>query len=183
MSSDLTSLTQGLARCEEAAWREFHARYFGQLLKRVTARGVADCDAADVVQRVYLRILRHPRVCATEEAWNGWLACLVRCEVIDFSRGRQRRNWLNERFQQFQESRSTGCDNERIGELEDALGELSESDRALLAGFYRDGWSHQRLAAHLRITAKAVESKLGRLRQRLRQRLCPPGNAKGSQQL
>ena len=181
MSSDLTSLTRGLARCDEAAWREFHTRYFGQLLKRVAARGVADCDAPDVVQRVYLRILRHPRVCATEEAWHGWLACLVRCEVIDFSRGRQRRHWLNERFQQHQESRHNGGENERAGELEDALAELSASDRALLVGFYRDGWSHQRLAARLRVTAKAVESKLGRIRQRLRQRLCPPGAAKESQ--
>jgi Skp family chaperone for outer membrane proteins len=35
------------------------------------------------------------------------------------------------------------------------------------------GWSHQRIAIDGRISVKAVESKLARLRKRLRQHLCP----------
>jgi outer membrane protein len=38
---------------------------------------------------------------------------------------------------------------------------------------YFHGWSHQRIAIDCRISVKAVESKLARLRKRLRQHLCP----------
>jgi RNA polymerase sigma factor (sigma-70 family) len=169
---DTPSLTHGLSHCDERAWREFHERYHDFLHGLAVARGVAPADAPDLVQRVYLRVLRHPKVLPTAAAFSGWLACLVRCEVIDAARSRNRRTWLYERFQQWLEARTPDPEHPQAGQLAEAMATLPAADRTLLQQHYFHGWSHQRIAANWRISAKAVESKLARLRKRLRQHLC-----------
>jgi RNA polymerase sigma factor (sigma-70 family) len=170
MDEEIVILTRGLVRCDEAAWRDLHGRYFARLKSQAISRGVPEGDAAEVVQRVYLRVLRHAKVFETESSLLAWLACLTRCEAIDSARGSKRRGWLGERFQQWQESRSAGHRSDGV-DLESALLTLDEGDRRLLARHYVDGWSQEELAAEQRTSVKAVESKLARLRQRLRKQL------------
>jgi len=93
----------------------------------------------------------------------------VRCEVIDAGRRKGRRNWLNERFQQWQESRIPTADDGTAEQLDSALLELEEKERALIRDHYLDGWSQQNLAEQHQVSVKAIESKLARLRKRLRQ--------------
>lgn len=174
MDDETASLTHGLTCCDERAWRAFHERFYQQLHNLARARGVSDCDVPDIVQGVYLRVLRHAKVIRDEESFKAWLACLVRCEVIDHSRRKGRRYWLNERFQQWQEARRDTGGHDASAQLEEAMQILDESDRALIRRHYLDGWSQQKLAEQQRTTVKAVESKLARLRKRLRQNLENP---------
>jgi RNA polymerase sigma factor (sigma-70 family) len=51
---------------------------------------------------------------------------------------------------------------------------LGENDRDLIRRHYLDGWSQQKLAEQQQTSVKAVESKLARLRKRLRQSLENP---------
>ncbi|GAA5130360.1 sigma-70 family RNA polymerase sigma factor [Luteolibacter yonseiensis] len=132
------------------------------------SRGAAACDAPGIVQGVYLRVLRHAKVFGSADSFDAWLACLVRCEVIDTARRRGRRSWLNERFQQWQESRSIDGDDAARSQLEDALAGLDASDLSLIQRHYLDGWSQENLAEEHQISVKAVESKLARLRKRVR---------------
>jgi RNA polymerase sigma factor (sigma-70 family) len=173
MHDDIPSLTQGLARCDERAWREFHERYHDFLHGLAVARGVVPCDAPDLIQRVYLRVLRHPKVFASADAFSGWLACLVRCEAVDAASSRNRRAWLTERFQQWIEARTPEPEHPQAEQLAVAMAQLPDNDRAMVRQHYFHGWSHQRIAIDCRISVKAVESKLARLRKRLRQHLCP----------
>lgn len=170
---DTASLTQGLARCDERAWRDFHERYHGLLHGLAVARGVAACDTPELIQRVYLRVLRHPKAFESAAALEGWLACLVRCEVVDAARSRTRRNWLNERFQQWLEMRTPETAHPQADQLAGAMAKLGRDERTMVTQHYFLGWSHQRIAATWKTTAKAVESKLARLRKRLRGHLCP----------
>lgn len=174
MDDETASLTHGLTCCDEHAWRTFHDRYYPQLHNLARARGVSDSDLPDIVQGVYLRVIRHAKVIRDEQSFKAWLACLVRCEVIDHSRRKGRRNWLNERFQQWQETRRETGGRDAGEELEDALQSLDTNDRTLIHRHYIDGWSQQKLAEERRISVKAVESKLARLRKRLRQMLENP---------
>ena len=173
MQDDTPNLTHGLARCDEQAWREFHERYHDVLHGLAVARGAAPCDAPELIQRVYLRVLRHPKVFQTATAFSGWLACLMRCEVVDAARGRQRRSWLHERFQQWYETRTPDAEHPQTDLLTVAMTALPITDRTLLQQHYVHGWSHRRIAASWKTSAKAVESKLARLRKRLRQHLSP----------
>jgi RNA polymerase sigma factor (sigma-70 family) len=170
MEEEIVRLIRGLVRCDEAAWRDLHGRYFARLKSQAMSRGVPEGDAAEIVQRVYLRVLRHAKVFETESSLLAWLACLTRCEAIDSTRRSKRRGWLGERFQQWQETRSAGHRMDGA-DLESALLTLDEGDRRLLARHYVDGWSQEELAAEQRTSVKAVESKLARLRQRLRKKL------------
>lgn len=174
MDDETASLTNGLACCDERAWRAFHERFYQQLHNLARARGVSDCDVPEIVQGVYLRVLRHAKVIRDVESFKAWLACLVRCEVIDHSRRKGRRNWLNERFQQWQEARRDDVGNDAGAQLEQAMQSLGENDRTLIRRHYLDGWSQQKIAEQQHISVKAVESKLARLRKRLRQNLENP---------
>ena len=174
MDDETTSLTHGLSCCDERVWREFHERYYPQLINLARARGISDSDLPDIVQRVYLRVLRHAKVIHGEQSFIAWLACLVRCEAIDHSRRKGRRGWLNERFQQWQETRRETEASDACGQLEDAMRTLATDDRAMIRRHYIDGWSQQKLAEERRISVKAVESKLARLRKRLRHLLENP---------
>jgi RNA polymerase sigma factor (sigma-70 family) len=168
MDDETASLTHGLSCCDEHAWRAFHDLYYPQLINLARARGMAEGDLPDIVQGVYLRVLRHAKIIHDEQSFKAWLACLVRCEVIDHSRRKGRRSWLNERFQQWQETRRETGSGDACGELEDAMHALCITDRTLIRRHYIDGWSQQKLAEENRISVKAVESKLARLRKRLR---------------
>lgn len=170
MEEEIVTLTRGLVGCNEQAWRDLHARYFARLKSQAMARGVPEGDAAEVVQRVYLRVLRHAKVIGTENALSAWLGCLTRCEAIDFSRLSKRRSWLGERFQQWQEAARAG--HEADGEaLESAMLILDDEDRRLVSRHYLDGWSQEELAVEQQTSVKAVESKLARLRRKLRKQM------------
>lgn len=170
MEEDIVILTRGLVGCDEQAWRDLHARYFARLKSQAMARGVPEGDAAEVVQRVYLRVLRHAKVIGTEDALSAWLGCLTRCEAIDFTRRSKRRSWLGERFQQWQEYARSGHEADG-GALESAMLSLEEEDRRLVSRHYLDGWSQEELAEEQKTSVKAVESKLARLRRRLRKEM------------
>jgi RNA polymerase sigma factor (sigma-70 family) len=171
---DTRRLTHGLTRCDEAAWHDFHQRFFPQIQALAIARGVAACDAPDIVQGVYLRILRHAKVFHDPSSLNSWLACLTRCEVIDSARRKNRRTWLNERFQHWQESRRIADDMESSEHIEEALASLDENERRLMRRHYLEGWSQEAIAEQQQTSVKAVESRLARLRKRLRQHLENP---------
>jgi len=169
MDDSIASLTRDLSCCDEHAWRAFHERYFDHLRSLAIARGAAECDAPEIVQGVYLRVLRHAKVFPDAAAFDAWLACLTRCEVIDATRRKGRRSWLNERFQQWQEMRRATVEDANRGNLEEAMLVLSENERTLVTQHYLNGWSQEELAKQHRISVKAVESRLARLRKRLRQ--------------
>jgi RNA polymerase sigma factor (sigma-70 family) len=166
---ELIHLTRGLTCCDEGAWRAFHDQHFQWLRGLVISRGVPACDAPEIVQGVYLRVLRHAKIFRDAGAFEAWLACLVRCEVIDTGRKKGRRNWLNERFQQWHESKTVTNVSDAGEQLEEALLGLEEKERLLIRHHYLDGWSQEKIAEQHQVSVKAIESKLARLRKRLRQ--------------
>ena len=160
-------LTAAMQRGDEVAWREFHERYFEFLLGDARLRGARGEDAYDLVQRSYLRILRHVKRMGKPADLEAWMRCLMRCEVIDLGRAGARRNALMEKYAHWQEARRP---EERMPDqtADEILKSLSEDDRSLMMRCYVDGWSHQELADEVDSTPKAIESKLARLRKRLR---------------
>ena len=98
---------------------------------------------------------------------EAWMRCLMRCEVIDLGRSGARRTALMEKYAHWQETRRDGA-GEEGAPAEDVLSGLSEEERSLMTRCYVEGWTHQELAEMTNTTPKAIESKLARLRQRVR---------------
>lgn len=160
-------LTAGMKAGEEGAWREFHARYFQFLMAYAGSRGVSGPEAGDLVQATYLRILRHVKAMPEARSLEAWMRCLLRCELIDRARKRKRRLALMEKYAHWQETWEGSGQGDRT-RVREVLEELSEGDQCLVLRSCVEGWSHQELAREACSTPKAIESKLARLRKRLR---------------
>ncbi len=158
----------------DEAWRVFHGQFYVGLLRLAASRLAAPDDAFDVMQQVYLRLARHIKMFHDETEFRRWLACVVRCALVDHQRGIRRRTFLLERFAHWQEAQR--CPAAPFADLPaagsataDALAQLPTDEAELLKQKYYEGWSVEQLAAHTGATPKAVENRLARARQRLRE--------------
>ena len=167
-------LTASLARHSEDAWRDFHRLYFARLHRYLVV--VLDGDehaAADCVQETFLRVVRNIRRFDSQSVFWCWLACLARCAAIDHQRARKRHVALLERFAHWREWRKSGADPapQHRAAVEDCLRSLSPEEREMISKKYLSSHSYADLAAEYGLTVKAVESKLSRLRAKIRRRM------------
>lgn len=153
---------------EDAAWSEFHAQTFDRLLRYLLAAAHGHEDAArEALQAAYVKCVRHVRRFATEEAMWGWLAQIARGCLIDLARRRSRYAALLGRLEKEAASGGAGPD-AREELLAASLAQLAPAERTLLAARYTAGQPVAEIAAALGTTPKAIESRLARLRTRLR---------------
>jgi RNA polymerase sigma-70 factor, ECF subfamily len=165
-------LTRDLAQGNEAAFREFHALYFDRLYHflLVVTRGETHA-AQDALQETLLRVARYARRFDEEEIFWSWLKAVARSVARDGSRKERRylarlRDFALGRSSLFAAESPAAPDHLRALLLE-TLADLSLADRALIEGKYFAGETVAELAAQTGLTEKAVESRLGRLRNQL----------------
>jgi RNA polymerase sigma-70 factor (ECF subfamily) len=170
----IARLTTLLAAGDEAAFREFHDRFFNRLycFLLVVARGSED-EALEALQQTLLRVVRYARVFTSEEVFWSWLKALARSAARDAGRQRQRYTALLERFAHFVQGResqdqSAGEEGTLHDLVEEVLAALPPEERRLIEGKYLLGETVRELSARVGLTEKAVEARLGRLRQHLR---------------
>lgn len=171
----LDDWTRLLAEGDDEAWRWFHERYYLPLLRYATHRSGDASAASEIVQHAYLRIARHAKPFADEPEFWKWLCCIVRCAALDHARHMTRRNALLEKFAHWRAARDDDAadahpsSNHTLALTDAALASLAAEDSALLRRKYCDGSTTDELADELGTTSKAVEHRLARLRERLRE--------------
>jgi RNA polymerase sigma factor (sigma-70 family) len=168
--AEVAKLTERLRAGDETAWREFHRDYFDRLLGYLLVVCRGDEEAArESLQAALVKIVRHVRRFDRAEAWWGWLTVVARSCVIDGARRQSRYRALLARYAGiFDPPAAPRAEKPLPDLLEECLAELPAEERALLAAKYRDGESVAALAAESGCTGKAMESRLARLRQRVR---------------
>jgi len=172
----IAMLTRRLAVGEEEAFREFHAQYFDRLHQflLVVARG-QEHEAREALQETLLRVARHAREFDDEKTFWCWLRAVARNAARDAGRKRTRYRKLLETFAHFtRPALPTGpdADDDRLtAVIDECLAEFAPEDRALLHGKYLAGATVNELSAKEGLTAKAIESRLLRLRRELRERV------------
>jgi RNA polymerase sigma-70 factor, ECF subfamily len=168
----VASLTRRLAAGEDEAFREFQKIYFDRLYRflLVVAHG-NETQAQEAVQETFLRVARHIRSFENEEAFWNWVKAIGRNAARDAGRKQRRYSFLLERFTlRAQTNPSAVVQEDSLSvALEESVRELELNDRQLVEGKYLDGQTVKELAAQTGLTEKAVESKLLRLRRRLRE--------------
>ena len=168
----VAALTAALARGEEQAFRDFHAAYAGRLFRyAVTVTHGESALAEEAVQHALVRIASKVRAFPEEEAFWAWLARVVHSCVIDCARRHSRYAALLHRLRSEPAPDPSPADFERAfsSQLQAALTELEPTERALLTAKYEEGRSTADLAADAGCTPKAMESRLARLRQHVRE--------------
>jgi RNA polymerase sigma-70 factor (ECF subfamily) len=175
-AEDTLRLTRRLAAGDEAAFREFHDRYFDALYHflLVLCRGQTT-EAQEALQETLLRVARYGRPFADETIFWCWLKMVARSAARDA--GRKQHRYLNLlrhyalRWASPANCAAAGTQTELSELLEQNLLALEPADRRLVEGKYLDGYSVRELAAQSGLTEKAVESRLLRLRRHLREQL------------
>src|SRR5579862_5816353 len=171
--SEVLKLTARMSRGEEAAFHEFYDLYFDRLLRYllVVTRGQEEI-AHEALQLTFVRTARHVRTFDSETALWNWLAVVARNCAADELRKRNRQQSLLARFfRQLPADEDLKCDGESeklMKFLETEIAGLPEDDRALIEGKYIAQKTVRDLADERQTTEKAMESRLLRIRQKLR---------------
>lgn len=172
--SDLAALTRKLIAGDETAYRMFYDAFFDRLWRYllVVARGDEDAMRT-ALQETLRRVVRHIRVFSNEAVFWSWLTVLARSSLSDESRQRRRYLAFLARFTRHSALDQAASDNRR-GEnlgaaLERSMNGLLSEERELLEFKYFDHCSIHEIAQRLQTTEKAVESRLTRVRRKLKQ--------------
>jgi len=163
-----------MAAGDEAAFRIFYDAYYDRLWRYllVVASGNEDV-AREVLQSTLVRIARYIKVFHDEPVFWGWLTVLARTAFSDQSRKRRRYLAFLERFtSHFQSEKNvqpdTHADTRLLRLLDRDLSQLPPDERELVEAKYFSRRSVRELAHEHQTTEKAIESKLVRIRRKLK---------------
>jgi RNA polymerase sigma-70 factor (ECF subfamily) len=170
---DIQALTRAVRRGDADAFSRFYDLYSFRIYKflLVLARGDEN-EAREVCQAVFIKLAKRCDVFDDERRLWAWLCVLAKNAFVDQCRRRQRLN----RFVSLDELRAEPNGHvrpeHRLGEiLREALAALPPDERELIQAAYVDKRPLRELADEAGQTYKAVESRLGRLRQKLKEQL------------
>ena len=170
----IAALTGALARGDEAAFREFFDAYFDRLLRYLlVVTGGNEPAAREALQAALIRVARHVKPFDTEEKFWSWLTVLARTALADESKKLRRWFAFLERFSRHAETEdsfgSDGAADEKLRALlKQNLSALPPGERDLVEQKYFLRRSVREIAGAGGITEKAVESRLSRTRQKLK---------------
>jgi RNA polymerase sigma factor (sigma-70 family) len=138
----------------------------------------------EVMQEVALAAVAQRAPLAEPSKVGAWLHRLAIRQALLYRRRRGRQQKLCDRFARRQPAQPGGnaidpldwlLSDERSRRVRDALERLPSRDVEILLLKYTEDWSYRTLAAHLGIAESAVEARLHRARQRLREALARLG--------
>ena len=168
----IESLTERMVAGEEEAYREFYALYFDRLLRYLLVVTRNEQSAREALQLTLVRVVRHAKRFKTEEALWSWLTVLAKSSVVDESRKAGRylaflnRFFLHAHIEK--DSNVEPADTVLSEMLESNLAVLTDEERTLIEMKYFERASISEIALRLNSTAKAIESRLARTRQKLK---------------
>jgi RNA polymerase sigma-70 factor (ECF subfamily) len=169
---DIAALTRAMAKGDESAYARFYDAYFERLRRYLLVVTHGNEDAArEALQSALVRVVRHIKEFASDEIFWGWLTVLARTALFDQSRKRRRYLSFLDRFTIHARTlppEQTEADAKLLQLLENGLGLLPVEERRLLEAKYLDDSSVQQIAAELQTSQKAVESRLVRIRRKLK---------------
>lgn len=156
----------------EKAFNEFYDCYCDRLFRYllVMTRGNEPLTR-ELLQQVFLKVIRYLKPFESDEVLWSWLTQLCKTSYIDHLRRSRRESGAS--FENLVanvaiESAGLEPDKELLEALQCSLRKLDDDERKLIDLFYFEDRAQREVAVELGVTVKAIESKLGRVRQRLR---------------
>ncbi len=162
-----------MVRGDETAYRAFHAAYFNRLSRYLFVASRGNDDAMrEALQECFRRVVRHIRTFEDETVFWSWLTVVARSALTDHGRKRRRYLAFLDRFTRHSEvdagAVDAACEGIVGAALDRALGELDAEDQALVRMKYFDQIPVRAIASRLNSTESAVESRLVRIRRKLK---------------
>jgi RNA polymerase sigma-70 factor (ECF subfamily) len=173
-SAQLGELTRRMAAGDEAAFREFYDAYSGRLWRYLLVMTAGNEDSArEALQATLIRVARHIKTFHDEAVFWSWLTVLARSAYCDDTRKHRRYFSFLDRFTRHAdvvESKSDGenADEQLSASLERHIAALTPEEQKLIEQKYFARRSVRDLAAEFQTTEKAIESRLSRIRHKLK---------------
>ena len=169
---DIPRLTAEMACGDEGAYEEFYRLYFDRLLRYLLVVTRNEEQAREALQATLVRVARHVKKFDSELAFWRWLTVLARSSAADEGRRSRRYFSFLARFlkqkQIEEENADPGSDARLLEALETNLAALPAEERELLERKYFDHDSVRQMANQMNLSEKAIESRLVRVRRRLK---------------
>ncbi len=166
----LRKMTAAIRRGDEEAFTRFHDLYSLRLYKYllVVAKG-DDTQAREVLQTVIVKVARNMEVFENEGRLWSWLCRLARNAFVDRCRAlRRETRFITLEGLSLEQTETAGADGRLAHCMTQALDAFTSEESELLHAAYIDERPLQELADEAGQTYKALESRLGRLRRKLK---------------
>jgi RNA polymerase sigma-70 factor, ECF subfamily len=167
-------VTRRMVEGSQSAFSEFYSFVFDRLFRMLLVQTKGDEDLSkELIQGVMLRSAKYVQAFENERVLWSWLRQVARSCHIDWLRkkGREPHFVSMDLFAETQASAAPSDDEELLAALESSIKQLDPEDREVLRLAYYEAVPQQSMAEKLNTTAKAIESKLRRIRQKLRRAL------------
>ncbi len=171
---EVAELTRRMRAGEEGAYREFYDAYYSRLLRYLFVVAAGDEEAAaEALEATLVRVVRHIKVFPNEDVFWSWLTVLARSAFSDHSRKRRRYLAFLDRFTRHanvekETPETSDADDRLLAALEGSLAALPAEERQLVEWKYFAHRSVRDIAAELGTSEKAIESRLVRIRRKLK---------------
>jgi len=170
---DISGLTKGMAAGDETFFGIFYEHYYDRLFRYliVLTRG-DESHTRDLLQVTLVKVLRSIKPFVEEcQLWQ-WLKTIARNTFLDSIRQASRSPNLIPLFEADAGHTQAPIDDDEqrllLEALDACLSDLAPHDRELVDACYVRNLGQQAAAEQLDTTAKAVESRLARIRHKLR---------------
>ena len=165
----LHALTTAIRRGDETAFSRFHDLYSLRLYKYLLVLAKGDeSEAREILQIVALKLAKKMQIFDDESRLWAWMSRLARNAFIDYRRSRKRHNLISLDELPVDLSDSAAIETRLSACLSSALESFTSEETELLRAAYIDEVPLQSLADESGQTYKALESRLGRLRKKLK---------------
>ena len=167
----IADLSARIANGSEEAFEEFYSLYTRRVYALLFSLTGGDGHLTrELHQVVFIRAARRfPRVESEGKLWS-WLCAVARHALLDHLKRNSRRS-QREQICCGVVSEVSTAETAMLARLEAALEELPAEERELLDQFYFAEESQEMIAEKRGTTIKAIQSKLARVRLKLRSRL------------
>jgi RNA polymerase sigma factor (sigma-70 family) len=163
---EISRLTRGLSEGSESAFLELHAEWAPRLYRYLYTCSRGDATAAsECLQDTMIRVARYARPFDHEDAFWKWLCLLARQTLVN--------RWkANRRYVPLEHDDrvvpSRGLPPDLADALQRAMSDLDEDEKDMLRDYYWEDDSQDQIGEKMGLSRKAVESRLARLRDRLK---------------
>jgi RNA polymerase sigma-70 factor, ECF subfamily len=170
---DMGLLTRAVRRGDADAFSTLYDLFSFRLYKYLLVLAHGDeNDAREVCQAVFIKLAKRCDAFDDERRFWAWLCVVARNAFVDHCRARRCREQFVSLEALVVEAGDSSPPEHRLREaVREALAALSAEERELLQAAYVDNRPLRDLAQETSQTYKAVESRLGRLRQKLKEQL------------
>ena len=172
-TADWSAVTKGIAAGDSESLRVYYEHYFDVMLRQ--ARKITQGDEAtclDIVQDAMLKVIRCLRPMADADRLTAWTRAVVNSVAYDGLRRRRRKreaetqgaiDAITDRLDDLEREA-------RIAWIEEQIEAMEPSLRRLVAWRYRWGWTLNQIAARCGLKIGAVDGRIRRAVEQLKQK-------------